>query len=97
MNMLRRINNKSVGGQDFTVTVVNVHQVQYSQDGKTAILEIEGESSKSGHIDWVVYAQTLKGWLPPHESEELSDTQRTHIVDKIGESLFLLEMPNKII
>src|SRR5205085_7104497 len=97
LTMLQKISNKSVRGQYFTVTVPDVHKVQYSEGGRVASIEIEGGMSCPGQVDWLVYAQMFHGWLPPHESDEISSEKRRQILQNVSQALSILEMPHKIV
>jgi immunity protein 74 of polymorphic toxin system len=96
-NMLYKTDNKSVRGPHFTVTIPDIHKVEYSESGKVATIEIEGGTSEPGQVDWLVYAQTFQGWLPPHESEEITAEKRRQILKDVSEALSMLGMPHKII
>jgi hypothetical protein len=95
--MLQKITNKSVRGPNFTVTVPDVHKVEYVEGGKVATVEIEGGMTVPGQVDWLVYAQTFHGWQPPHESEKINCEKRGQILQNVSHALSILEMPNKII
>jgi hypothetical protein len=95
--MLKKISNKSVRGPYFTVTVPDVHKVEYNEAGKVATVEIEGGTSELGQVDWLVYVRTFHGWLPPHESEEISVEKRRQILENVSQALSMLEMPHKIV
>ena len=95
--MLQIVNNKSVRGPHFTVTVPNVHKVEYAEDGKIATVEIEGGISQPDHLDWLVYVRTFSGWLPPHDAEKITDDQRAQILQNISQALSSLGMPNQLV
>lgn len=96
--MLQKIDNKSVRGPYFTVTIPDIHTLVYSEGGKTAIIEIEGGGmDEPRKVEWLIYAQTFRGWSPPHESVEISNEQRRQILENVGESLMTLGMPHKIV
>jgi hypothetical protein len=95
--MLQKISNKSVRGPNFTVTVPDVHKVEYAEGGKVATVEIEGGVTEPGQVDWLVYAQTFQGWLPPHESEEINSEKRGQILQNVSQALSILQMPHKIV
>src|SRR5262249_36334166 len=95
--MLQIINNHSVRGQYFTVTVPDIHKVEYTEAGKLAIIGIEGEKNKPGQVDWVVYVRTFSGWLSPHEFEEISADKRKQILDNVSQALSLLGMPHQMV
>lgn len=95
--MLQKINNKLVRGQYFTITVPDVHKVEYTEAGRVATVEIEGGMSEPGQVDWLVYVRTLTGWLPPHEAEEMSAEKRRQILENISQALSTLGMPHKMV
>jgi len=80
--VFEKINNKSVRGEHFTVTVPDVHKIEYTEAGKVTTVEIEGGMSEPGQVDWLIYIRTFSGWLPPHESEEIRAEKRRQIFDK---------------
>ncbi len=96
-SMLQKISNKSVRGPYFTVTVPDVHNVQYSEGVKVATLEIEGGTTEASQVDWLVYAQTFHGWLPPHESEEINAVRRRQILQNVSQALSKLGMPHTLV
>ena len=40
-----------------------------------------------GRPDRLVYSSTIKRWLPPYENEEIAETQRREIAERIGRFL----------
>lgn len=94
--MLQKVSNKSVRGPHFTVTVPNIHKVEYAEGEKLATVEIEGGMTAPSQVDWLVYAQTFRGWLPPHESEEIGEKRR-QILQNVSQALLILGMPHKIV
>jgi len=95
--MLQKINNKSVRGPNFTVTVPDIHKVEYVEGGKAAVIEIEGGTRGPDQFDWLIYARTFRGWLPPHESEGIGADKRRQILENVSRSLSVLGMRHKII
>jgi len=95
--MLQKINNKSVRGPNFTVTVPDVHKVEYAEGGKVAVVEIEGGMTEPGQVDWLVYAQTFHRWLPPHELEEIDGEKRRQILQNVSQALSILGTPHKVV
>lgn len=63
--MSYKTSNKSVRGEDFVVTVLDSHKLEYVEGEKVAIIEIEGGMTKPPTVDWFVYGQTFRGWLAP--------------------------------
>ena len=95
--MLQKINNKSVRGSYFTVTVPDIHKVKYTEGVKVATVEIEGGMSAPGQVDWLVYVRTFSGWFPPCESDEISVEQLRQIFVNISQALSVLGMPHELI
>ena len=95
--MLQKINNKSVRGQYFTITVPDVHRVEYTEAGRVATVEIEGGMSEPGRVDWLVYVRTFTGWLPPHEAEAINAEKRRQILENMSQALETLGMPHKMV
>ena len=95
--MLKRVSNKEVQGPAFSVDVPNIHQVRYIEGSRIAIVEIEGSLNKKDQVEWVLYKETLQGWQPPYETDEMSSNKRAEILSNINESLNLLTMPHKFI
>lgn len=95
--MLKRINNKSVCGPNFTVRVTNIHQIEYIEDGKIASIEIEGGINDQGQVEWLVYAKTFRGWMPPHDAEKLIVKEIERILENVSQSLNMLDMRHKIV
>lgn len=94
--MLQKISNKSVRGGHFMITVPDIHKVEYTEAGRVTSVAIEGGMSEAGKVDWVIYAQTMRGWLPPHEFDEMSAEKRHEILNNVSQALSILGMPNAI-
>jgi len=97
MKSLIKVNNREVRGRSFTVWVPNIRQVFYREGDKVAKLEIEGGMPPSGRVEWLVYSQTLRGWEPPHEADEMSPEKYKEILRYIGESMDVLGMRHKVV
>lgn len=93
--MLQRITNKLVRGPNFSVSVPDIHRVQYAEDAHTAFVEIEGGLGEEGQVNWLVYTETLHGWESPHQTDEMPSEKRAEILARIDESLNLLQMPHR--
>ena len=94
--MLTKIDNKTVQGNGFTMTVPNIHEIRYSEGDKTLAVEIEGGTNEKGEIEWDIYSSTIRGWLPPHQLESLSYEDKQRILHNISDSLKLLGMKHRI-
>jgi hypothetical protein len=55
-------------------------EYKYCENGRCLILQIE---MLRGDIQRSIYASTIKRWLPPHENEAISVTDRNRIAEKI--------------
>jgi hypothetical protein len=95
--MLKRVNNKTVQGANFIVSVPDIHRVRYAEGDKVAFIEIEGGMDAAGRVDWVVYASTLRGWEAPHQDVSISTSEQDAILSNISKCLSLLDMPHKIV
>ena len=93
--MLERVSNREVRGERCLVTVDGVHIVRYSEDGRSAHVDIEGGTDSQGRINWAVYASTLTGWDDPPEPMSADDRHR--VLDTISRSLALLDMAHIIV
>jgi hypothetical protein len=58
-------------------------QIVFGFDGKIGV--VEGEAYLRGHgtPDFIVYANTLQKWNPPHEAELLDDDMRRRTLDAL--------------
>jgi hypothetical protein len=95
--MLQRLNNKTVRGPAFIVSVPDIHRVQYTEGEKVACVEIEGGAGPGNEVNWLIYAETLRGWERPHEDSEMPKFKRDEILANIGRSLDVLAMPHQIV
>jgi hypothetical protein len=95
--MLIQISNKEVHGPTFSVAVPNIHQVRYKEGSRVAVVEIEGGMEEGGEVNWLLYQETLKGWEPPHEMEEMSENKRAEVLSNVSQSLTILEMPHELV
>lgn len=94
--MLHRVTNKLVEGPGFSVSVPDIHRVQYKDGTRTAYVEIEGGMGEDGRINWIVYSTTLRGWEEPHHFDELRFEEKKEILNRISESLNILQMPHQV-
>lgn len=95
--MLQRLDNKTVCGSNFEVHIPNIHWGEYTEGEMIARVEIEGGVGPDGEINWLIYAETLRGWERPHESSEMSKAKRKEILSNISLSFDLLSMPHEIV
>lgn len=58
--------------------------------GRDEYRYIEGDHALTLQIDMlsgsprrVIYSRSIKGWLPPHDSEAISDEKRNQIIQKV--------------
>lgn len=91
--MLNRVTNKLVCGLGFEVYVPDIHHVLYKEGERAAAIEIEGGMGENGQVNWLVYTETLHGWEPPKQAEDMSAEKRAEILSRVGEALKLLDMP----
>ena len=94
--MLKRIDNKTVRGSSFVVSVPDIHRVIYTEGEKVASVGIEGGMCVGGRVEWVVYSKTLQGWEQPHHYDEMTPSKREEILADVSKSLALLEMPHTL-
>ncbi|MDD2744468.1 MAG: hypothetical protein PHV02_19580 [Rhodocyclaceae bacterium] len=90
---MQKIDNKTVEGDGFVITVPDIHHVRYRQGAIVAEMEIEGGSDGS-EIDWLIYTTTLKSANEMHSDFVYKHQQE--IIDRISEALTLLAMPHRI-
>lgn len=95
--MLTQISNKEVHGPTFSVVVPNIHQIRYKEGSHVAVVEIEGGMDEGGEVNWLLYQETLKGWEPPHEMEEIAENKRAEVLSNVSQSLSVLEMPHELV
>src|SRR5262245_26535893 len=95
--MLQRLNNKTVRGPTFIVSVPDIHRVQYAEGKKVACVEIEGGFSPDNKVNWLIYSETLRGWERPHDDVEMSKAKREAILANISKSLDVLAMPHQVV
>jgi hypothetical protein len=95
--MLRKTSNKSVESTSgFSVTVPDIHRVVYREGEMELTLEIEG-GAVDGQVDWLVYAETISGWLPPNERTPLPLERKREVIQNVSESLSLLGMKHTVV
>ena len=93
--MLRQVNNKTVEGAGFLVTIPNIHEIRYVEHDRELSIEIEG-GVRGGSVHWYIYSSTLKNWLPPHNQHALTDGDRKRVLANISDSLRLLGLDFEI-
>ena len=94
---LKKLNNRTAQGPEFTVSVPSRHEISYEESGKTLSVWIEGGWNEKGEHDWLVYARDLKGWLPPHDLDPFPPEEKSRILDNITHSLALLDMKYQLL
>jgi hypothetical protein len=95
--MLQQLDNKTVRGPSFVVSVPDIHQARYAEGEKVACVEIEGGPGPGNEINWLIYSETLLGWEHPHEDVEMATSKREEILTNISKSLDLLAMPHRVL
>ncbi len=95
--MLRKLDNKTVQGNGFTVTVPTIHEVRYTAGEKTLTVEIEGGTGQNDQVEWDVYSDTMRGWLPPHHLDRFTYEDKQRVLRNISESLRVLGMKHQIV
>jgi hypothetical protein len=94
---LQKVSNKEVRGRGFSVLVPSPHEVLFRQDDHVAVVEIEGGVGSNGKVNWLLYAETLRGWEHPHAQECMSAGQSMDIIRKIMISMDMLSMPHEVV
>jgi hypothetical protein len=97
LKMLQRLNNKTVRGRAFIVSVPDIHHVEYKEAEKVACVEIEGGMGHDKQVNWIIYSETLRGWEPPHADSEMGKPKREEILANISKSFDVLAMPHRIV
>ncbi|OGV75114.1 MAG: hypothetical protein A3K19_18520 [Lentisphaerae bacterium RIFOXYB12_FULL_65_16] len=90
---MKKLNNKTVEGDGFVITVPDIHHARYSHGQFVAEVEIEG-GSEGGQVDWLLYASTLGA--KDEKSVEFVNRHRQRILDRISNALTILGMPHSI-
>jgi len=93
--MLHALNNKTVQGDGFRVFVPDIHTVIYSEGDREAKVEIEG-GMHGDTVDWLIYPDTLTGWIAQGIVEPLTDVEKKNVLRRISESLLVLNMPHRL-
>lgn len=76
--------------EGFAVTFIGLKRgIEYSEDGQVFRLEVE---RGTGDTDWIVYAKSLKRWLPSGKTESVSDDTRKMIVARVRSALNFLKL-----
>jgi hypothetical protein len=96
--MLKKVSNKFVQSScGFTVKVPNIHHIEYIEGCKMLKIDIEGGTSPTGEVDWLVYSDTMTGWLSPHQWEVISKEERDNIIRNVSKCLDILGMKHRIV
>ncbi len=95
--VLKKLDNSTVQGENFLVSVPGIHEVFYREGEKNLSIWIEGGWNEQGEHDWLVYARDLKGWLPPHDLDPFPPEEKARILNNISHSLSLLDMKHQLI
>ena len=81
----------------WTVQVPSIHEVTYTEGGKTLSMEIEGGMEEPGVVDWYVYIPNPCSWREPYELEYIDNEEMVEIQKRIAEALEALEMKYKFL
>jgi hypothetical protein len=96
--MLKKVSNKCVQSNcGFVVNVPNIHEIEYIENDKMLRIEIEGGTSPTGEVDWLVYSETMTGWLSPHQWKLISKEEREKIIRNVRKCLDILGMKHQIV
>ena len=91
--MNRKINNRTVENTEgFIVKVIGIHEVEYIDNEKKMIIEIEGGSNPDGSSEWSLYLQTIRWQYLPGKKERFPIENQDEILKKVVECLKLLGM-----
>ena len=93
--MLKKLDNKTVQGHGFMVTIPTIHEIRYSEKDRMLTVEIEGGARDDS--DWYVYSETMRGWSSPHHLDPFSYEEKQRILRSISESLNVLGMKHQIV
>lgn len=89
---MKKLDNSTVEGEGFRITVPDIHHVVYSCGPHIAEVEIEG-GSVDEQVDWLVYASTL---TTQDGDDEFLKMNRERILTRISRALTLLGMQHSV-
>jgi hypothetical protein len=95
--LMHVVNNKSVEGDGFRVTVTDIHTVIYHETDRTVTVEIEGGQGSGGKVEWDVYSSTLSDWRIVGRSQPITSDDRSRILSRVSGALSLLEMLHRVV
>ncbi len=94
--MLHRIDDHTVDGPGYRVSLPDAHVVIYATEGRTAHLQIESGAARDGQVDWRLHAESLTDWDPPDGGPVMSEAERQQILLRIGRALKTLGIHYKM-
>lgn len=62
--------------------------------GRQLIIEVEAGVAPDGKSDFAMCLARAQAWLPPHDSEGITSTERAQIARDIDEALTVLRIPH---
>ena len=74
------VETKLFNGPGFSVEIVRFHNLRYSEGKHVAV--VWGETLR-GNPDYVLYANTLKQWEPPFDTEAMSGEDKERIINNL--------------
>jgi hypothetical protein len=73
--------NAASSSLGFSVSLVGRSRIVYTEGDKT--LNVSAEMLV-GDVDFIIYAETVRRWEPPFDSEVISADEMKRIMDNIG-------------
>ena len=98
--MLKKLNNKTVVSEKFRLETFSTHrdpQIKYTEKYLTVIVDMEGGTTDSGEIVFLIYTNTMKYLTPADENSVLTSAKRQEILKNIDQALDLLEIKHELV
>lgn len=78
------IGRKTRIDDDSELFQVGRDEYKYVERDRSLLLQIEMLHGKPSKL---IYSSTIKGWLPPHQTDKISEEDRKRIAEKIAQFL----------
>lgn len=97
IEMLKRLDNKTVQGPGFIVRVLDIHRIEYIEGEKVATIGIDGEFGEDNRVIWEIDSNSLNGWNQPNYGVYMDEDKSKEILTRVSKSFDLLGMRHEIV
>jgi hypothetical protein len=96
MGMFTWRNKQGVESSDgFTLGSKNRYYYHYTEGDLILEVRVDRYFDGSNHYKVVIYIDSIDKWLPPHDQNQISDSEKERIKNNISEALFFMGIDHR--